>query len=495
MKKNKEKIFYIILFLLLLTISYLFPYTHDDWPWSGAEGLKRLNNLFDGYNGRWAGNILVMILTRFRIIRAIVIAGTITGIIYFIKKITKSTEQGLLLSIFLLLCMPISMLAQSVAWTSGFANYVPPVLLTLIFIYLNRNIFYGKKVEISPKLIIPLFLMGFINSLFIEHMTIYNLLLALIIVVYQLVKKEKNISNIFYLVGSILGTGLMFSNSAYSSIVNGGDTYRTIEQSNIIINALKTYFSDYYKYFIHNNTLLNIVLCIIVLIAVYRFYKYKKEELSKIKKILLILATAGVIGYLTYIIYQRIMSGGNIFISTNYKRYIEGLIMLIFAMSLFIISLITCISKARKKRIIFEIISIFIIAGPLLVVTPIGPRCFFPIYVFFIILCVEWLNEITKRKEVTNLSNALKFIIILLFICNLSIYSYAYKVDCLREEHIQNHLDDENIILPNLPYANYMWAPNPVSFLKRFKDYYGIKQDTKVEFIDYKEWKKTEYKK
>ena len=147
MKKNKKKLFYIILFVILVVICFMFPYTHDDWPWSGAEGLNRLKNLFDGYNGRWAGNILVMILTRFRIFRAIFIASILLGIIYFIKKLTKTTETGTLLSIFLLLCMPISMLAQAIAWTSGFANYVPPVLLILIYIYLNRNIFYKERLK------------------------------------------------------------------------------------------------------------------------------------------------------------------------------------------------------------------------------------------------------------------------------------------------------------------------------------------------------------
>ena len=495
MKKNKKKLFYIILFIILVVICFMFPYTHDDWPWSGAEGLNRLKNLFDGYNGRWAGNILVMILTRFRIFRAIFIASTLLGIIYFIKKLTKTTETGTLLSIFLLLCMPISMLAQAIAWTSGFANYVPPVLLILIYIYLNRNIFYKEKVEINNKLIIPLLIMGFINSLFIEHMTIYNCLLALTIVIYQLVKKEHNLANIFYLIGAISGAILMFTNTAYTAIATGEDTYRTIEQSNIITNAFNTYFSDYYKYFIHNNTVLNIVLCILVLYAVYRFYKYQKESLNKVKDIFLKIATTGIIGYLTYIIYQRIMSGGNIFILDNYKLYLEGIIMLIFALSLLIISLIICVSKARQKRMIFELISIFIIAGPLLVVTPIGPRCFFPTYVFFILLCIEWLNEITKRKELLNLNNALKLIVLLLFICNLSIYRYTYKIDTLREEHIKKHLNDTKIVLPKIPYANYLWAPNPVSFEESFKEYYHIDKTTELEFIDYKTWRKTEYKK
>lgn len=85
--------------------------------------------------------------------------------------------------------------------------------------------------------------------------------------------------------------------------------------------------------------------------------------------------------------------------------------------------------------------------------------------------------------------------ILLLLICNLSIYRYAYKVDRMREEYIEKHKAEEKIVLPNIPYSNYMWAPNPVSFEDRFKEYYGINQDTELEFVDYKTWRKEEYKK
>jgi len=40
-----------------------------------------------------------------------------------------------------------------------------------------------------------------------------------------------------------------------------------------------------------------------------------------------------------------------------------------------------------------------------------------------------------------------------------------------------------------------MWAPNPVSFEESFKEYYHIDKTTELEFIDYKTWRKTEYKK
>jgi len=178
-KGNYTKIFYVFIFLCITLIAYFFPYTHDDWSWGSTDGIIRLNSLFADYNGRWAGNLLVIFLTRFRFIRAVFISTTFLGIIYFIKKLINTSSESNLLAIILFLGMPISVLAQSVAWTAGFANYVLPILIILIYLYFNKNIFSNEKVDIKNKWSVPFLLLGFLNSLFIEHITIYNLLLSI----------------------------------------------------------------------------------------------------------------------------------------------------------------------------------------------------------------------------------------------------------------------------------------------------------------------------
>ena len=40
------------------------PYFKDDWAWGSQVGLDRLQTHFTGYNGRYLGNLLVMVLTR-----------------------------------------------------------------------------------------------------------------------------------------------------------------------------------------------------------------------------------------------------------------------------------------------------------------------------------------------------------------------------------------------------------------------------------------------
>ena len=73
----------LITFLLLTFVITLFPYSLDDWAWGGSVGIERLQTWFDNYNGRYFGNILVLILTRSDVLRASFEALTLTLIGYF----------------------------------------------------------------------------------------------------------------------------------------------------------------------------------------------------------------------------------------------------------------------------------------------------------------------------------------------------------------------------------------------------------------------------
>lgn len=491
-KKNNEKYFLIGLFIVITLIGYFFPYTHDDWAWGSSIGIDRLNSLFENYNGRWAGNLLVMLLTRSRLIKALIVSLTLAGIAYYANKIiniNKNNNLNKYLIILFMLLLPKNILAQAVAWASGFANYVVPVLVVLMYIYFNKNIFNKNKVVISNKLIVPFLLLGFINSLFVEHMTIYNLLLTIGVVAYIYVKEKKfSKANVAYAIGSIFGTILMFSNSAYHSISQSNDGYRTIGSSNIFETAFKTYFEQLYNFLINQNTLINIILCVSILVLTYKFLKTKRK-FKKYTKEIIYSSSFIIFGYLSYIIFTKVSGGGNIFIYESYKMYLEGAMIIAYLISLLILTIYVIKNDEKKKRIIFEMISTIIIAAPLLIVTPIGPRCFFPTYIFLIIICCEFITELIKKDNI-YIESVLKTGVILFSACLFVIYGHSYKIDYERTKYIEENKNAEQLELPNIIYASYMQYPNPVNdvFKERFKKFYGIDKETEVKFIPYKSW-------
>ncbi len=493
-KITKEQWFYLVFFFLVLVLCYFFPYTHDDWDWGSTTGLERLQNGFSNFNGRWLGNSLGMLLTRVRILRSLTISFTMLGIIVCIKKLVNGENKYIpFFSILLILLMPVRMFAQSFAWTVGFANYVPPVLVALFIIYKNKTLFQEKLENLSHLWSFPFLILGFAGTLFMEHLTIYLFLLGLFLLGYQFIKfKKVSLPNIAYFIGSILGSILMFSNSGYRTLFGEGDGYRSIEDGNFIVKAIKTYFGDFKDLLVNNNFILNVVLCLIILIFSYQFLNNsRKNKISNLKKVLLKVANFVLIIFISYQFFLKMTNGANPFIKNSYQDFIEGILILVYAVAIISIIVVAISNSEKKKRMLFEIGSIAMISLPLLIVKPIGPRCFFPTYALFVLVAAEFLDLITEKLKIDLqwIFRVASYVIISFY---LVIYGYCFMVEQKRVAYMEKNRTAEKLILPNIPYGNFMQVPNPRSewFRTQYRQFYGLRENTKLEFIDYKEWKK-----
>lgn len=119
---------YAICFVTMFALSWLFPYTGDDWAWGSQIGLDRLHTWFDNYSGRYVGNLIVLALTRSNLLKSLAMAVAITGIILLLERLIKE-RWSFYVSIVLLICLPKAILRQAVVWTAGFSNYVTSIFL------------------------------------------------------------------------------------------------------------------------------------------------------------------------------------------------------------------------------------------------------------------------------------------------------------------------------------------------------------------------------
>ena len=120
----KMAILCILALATLVLLGALAPYVDDDWDWGGPGGLERLAQGFADYNGRYLGNVLVLLLTRSRALKAVAVGAGFFLMAYLpARAVAKGSGAALLLSLSLLLAMPSAMLGQTLAWASGFANY------------------------------------------------------------------------------------------------------------------------------------------------------------------------------------------------------------------------------------------------------------------------------------------------------------------------------------------------------------------------------------
>lgn len=92
---------------------------------------------FAGYNGRYLGNLLAVLITRSVMAKTLVIAVGVVWLfhvmyknIYF--KEEKKTKENLFLLLscaFLILSLPATLFQQSYGWPAAFVNFFPPVFL------------------------------------------------------------------------------------------------------------------------------------------------------------------------------------------------------------------------------------------------------------------------------------------------------------------------------------------------------------------------------
>lgn len=486
--------FLVLLFLMFMLLCCFFPYTGDDWAWGTKIGIDRLNSWFDNYNGRYAGNLLILVLTRSKILRVIVETVTFTLIIKYIYKIINDKNKtNILISILLLLLMPVTILRQSVTWASGFANYVLPILLVLFIIHKNIKLLDDKQ-EFNEKRILKLicyFIISFVGSLFIENITLYNLFLILTILIYEKIRFKKcSIANIIYFVGSLCGSIMMFSNSAYLSIFNNNDGYRTITTDNVVISSIKTFIKTLSNYIFIDNVFVEIILSICIILLIFK-YKNKHKIINGCKGLLISSSLLFTLLYLFNIVYTNLPFNDHIF-SGKLKLIFNCLTGLLMLASLISTSIICIDNKYKTRKILFYIGSLIIFNLPLLMITPVGPRLFLTTYVFYILIILEILDYVYKTK-INRVDNLLKITIVIAFLYLIAIYYSIYKVEMIQSNCINYFKKNSTVIyLPALPHSNYIHCANKETgvFGNRYKLFYGINQSTMIKFVDYEDWKK-----
>ena len=166
----------VALFVLFFCIAVLFPYTGDDWTWGSDAGVRDLERFFDGLNGRYAGNLLVMALTRNKLLDAVIMACSYTLVCYFCYEYVDCKSKMLIwLAAVLFYIMPKEIWVQSVVWTSGFSNYVPSTLFTAAFFLSARKLVDMTQLKMEGLSVktVWMFGLGFLGALFLENMKLF----------------------------------------------------------------------------------------------------------------------------------------------------------------------------------------------------------------------------------------------------------------------------------------------------------------------------------
>ncbi len=505
MKKNvkaDKKYIYagVVLFVLFALLAVQFPYSGDDWAWGSSIGIERLENLFRGYNGRYAGNLLVLLLTRSKLLQVIVVAASMLMLSFATKLFNRSA--GLVTVFFsacLLLLVPKQIFVQALSWTSGYTNYVPPILLIIVYFIMVKNIFEEKKLSYPKCYPWIVFCLGFVGALFMENLTLYSIAISFLIIAFVRVVHRKFFSvHIAHFAGCISGALLMFTNSAYRNIANNSDSYRSTALSKGILKTIAGHSKVILEqFFVNNIPMLAVISGLCVVLTVWYVQKCSDNRRKNLAwGSLCFNIVCLTILYAKHGFSYWVVAVGNPQ-SSNLTVLFQVLVAALYCIAVLTTVWVCVTDKEYLWKLTLLLISVPIIIVPLLVVNPIGPRCFFPPYAILILFCGTLLQYLLEKSTAVDaaskgilFSSAAVGTAMLVFF--MSIYGTIHAYDIKREDYVQKQVEQgcEVITICKLPYTSYVWYGDPTTepWGKRFKLFYGLDERTELTFLTYSEF-------
>lgn len=328
-----------------------------------------------------------------------------------------------------------------------------------------------------------LFLFAVCAALFVENLTLFNIFVSGFMIFIAIIKKKPNMSHMPFIIGTVVGAIIMFTNSAYFNIAKNTDYYRTVSFSVIgmIRQAINNYFVIIYKDMAHNNVFLNIVICILFIFIVWKNQTTKGSNNAVVNRLSISLIYLNT-SYAIYTLLCAINPQWKVFISTRITTAFEGVFAMIYIFSIPVLIYFNVYDKARRNRMLLEFGGAIMLVLPLFIVTPIGSRNFIAPYVLMSIIACEAfdivlynINETTKRIALSSI----RITVVLLLISLLSIYSNIYIAQKRQLAFINEQIDKgvKQVEIDELPYSEYTWNESPLdneSLQMRFKLFYNI---------------------
>ena len=96
-KNEYKNLLVTFLFFSLLSLTLIFSI--DDFAWGTSLGFKGFFRNFEDYNGRYIGNYVVLLITRYPVIRMLIYGVVNTGIVFFMYRILNRKVPYYIISI------------------------------------------------------------------------------------------------------------------------------------------------------------------------------------------------------------------------------------------------------------------------------------------------------------------------------------------------------------------------------------------------------------
>lgn len=472
--KSNNKI-YVKIFIFFLIIFFLSPISGDDWG-NHLEGIQGFHHMIAQavgmwftWEGRFISRVLINVLTCNKWLWNIINSIALVGIINYIEKIVKFKNKKLMLLLLFstILFMNIFTFSQTVTWLAGNITYLFVIPLILVYFYIINNDKYNKFTNVL------LVILNIIIPMFVEHMAILLILLNIYFIVDYYIKNKKiNKKLIVFLLISIISFGLMY--------FSPGNAIRKATE-NIEFNKLSLFGKIMYNFpnLIFYTYRINYFLIPILVIG--NILLIKKNIKNTLVRIVLYLLEVITIPFTALYLL-------NSFNITTFNISDSNIFVIIYYVLLTVINFILLIKNKDRLPIVFY--SMGIISNGVMLMSPTwGYRTSLATYLFlticYLIIIDKYLKKNNFIKTITVLITILGMLFYLVF------YISIYRTNKENEKTIKEAIKNDSKVIELIAYPGF--APcniNPTNeyHLKRFKEYYNIKEDVEINIVN-KNWK------
>lgn len=439
------------------------PLTGDDWMWGSYQGVNLLKDLFQGYNGRYSGNLLIMAITRSSFFRCTLFASVMLFIALVPCLLLKKKSLSLMtFSALTVLLIPKSVMVQGLVWSSAFANYVPPVAIMMMFFIIERDTIekrapvYTKKRTAICSCILALF--GFIGAMFLETATLCNLFMCACLVAVTLIKhKRVYITHLAFFVGTAVGAFLLFSNSK-------NESYRVFPEMENIMNIFYDRTTQIVNQLFTEGIFLFVIITALCMVIAASAFKSKDGVL---RGFTLAIACINVFT-LVLLLMSGYGSGWVMFYGNSDASAVAlGFFAVLYCLSAFILLILCVKDRVVLLKLLLCMVSAAVLIAPMLIIDPYGPRCLLPTCLcvgFFATILLDYAYSVCPSFE--SIKGAVRVLtvsaICAAFIYIMSIYSAIDEYADKRDEYFFKQIDQgyTTITTCYLPNSSYLWNSN-----------------------------------
>ena len=474
-KREHTKYYYIGFLFFFLIVLFLSPISGDDWGnyLEGSMGLRHIVGqaigMYFSWEGRFVSRLLINLLTYHKWLWNLVNSFAIVGIVYYTDKIIhfKNRINMILLTFILILFMNIYTFSQVVTWVAGNITYL--LVIPLLLLYMDRRIHKREEKKIDLTILI---LLNIIIPMFVEHTAVLLILLNSFFFLEEYWKQKKvKKKSIIYLVISIISFAIMFfspGNALRNSVEN-----LEFNQLNIIGKVF--YNLPNYVFYTY---MINYVLIPIMLVAsFFLIHKYIKKRSIRVVLYLYegisILITCFYLLNTFGILHTDLWSERNTFIILYY-----------FLLTILNAFLLWKNTSKKKTNISFIFYGMGIMANAVMLMSPTwGYRTSIATYLFLGISFIAVIDEIIDQKKIWKIGLTTLCSLGMLFYLIFYINIHTAYLD--NKENIEKSIKEENHTIELIAYPGF--APcniNPMNdyHLRRFKEYYGIKEEVEITY-------------